>query len=133
MDAEAYQHAVSELYTAMNEVFLANNRLYAAAQIVWNWEAQIVWNWEANEMPSVILEELTETQGGLEITPMEVVEEEAVAETMRKRWERSWDGTIDAWLEARGRRREAIRAAEAAAKAAAESTVMDYTFFNSDA
>jgi hypothetical protein len=122
MDAEAYQHAVRELYSAMNDMFLANNRLYAAAQIVWNWEA--------NEMPSVILGELNETE---QVVPMEVVEEEAVAETMRKRWEGSWDGTIDAWLEARGRRREAIRAAEAAAKAATESVVMDYTFFNSDA
>ena len=122
MDAEAYQHAVNELYSAMNAMFLANNRLYAAAHIVWNWEA--------NEMPSVILEELNETE---RVVPMEVVEEEAVAETMRKRWEGSWDGTIDAWLEARARRREAIRAAEAAAKAAADSVVMDYTFFNSDA
>ena len=32
MDTQAYQNAVIELYTAMNEVFLANNRLYAAAQ-----------------------------------------------------------------------------------------------------
>jgi creatinine amidohydrolase/Fe(II)-dependent formamide hydrolase-like protein len=128
MDAEAYQQAVSELYTAMNEVFLANNRLYAAAQIVWNWEAQIVWNWEANEMPSVILEELNETQGGLEITPMEVVEEEAVAETMRKKWERSWDGTIEAWLEARARRRQAKTET-----AVAQSAPMNESFFTGDA
>ncbi|NBO09379.1 MAG: hypothetical protein EBV30_08560, partial [Actinobacteria bacterium] len=92
MDAEAYQHAVNELYNAMNAMFLANNRLYAAAHIVWNWEA--------NEMPSVILEQLNESAG---VVPMEVVEEEAVAETMRKRWEGSWDETIDAWLEARAR------------------------------
>ena len=121
MDAKAYQDAVSELYEAMNAMFLANNRLYAAAHIVWNWEA--------NEMPSVILEELNESG---RVVPMEVVEEEAVAETMRKRWEGSWDGTIEAWLEERARRREAIRQAEAAAKAAADSVMMDYSFFNSD-
>lgn len=120
MDAEAYQDAVNELYEAMNGVFLANSRLYAAAHIVWNWEA--------NEMPSVILEELNESG---RVVPMEVVEEEAVAETMRKKWERSWDGTIEAWLEARAQRREALSAQAAAVHA--QSAPMSDSFFNSNA
>jgi hypothetical protein len=104
MDAQAYQNAVIELYEAMNEMFLANNRLYAAAQVVWNWEA--------NEMPSAILEELNETGG-------EVVEDDA----MHKSWER----TIDAWLDSRA------VGAPVPPTAPQEDVVMDHSFFNIDA
>lgn len=113
MDTQAYQNAVIELYTAMNEVFLANNRLYAAAHVVWNWEA--------NEMPSAILEQLNETGEG--VVPMEVVEEEAIAETMQKNWER----TIDAWLDSR------VVSAAVPPTAAEQDVVMDDSFFNIDA
>ena len=118
MDAEAYQHAVSELYSAMNDMFLANNRLYAAAHIVWNWEA--------NEMPSVILEELNQTGESEQVVPMEVVEEEAVAETIYKRWESSWERTIDAWLDSR-------TVSAPAPPTAPQDVVMDDSFFNIDA
>jgi len=104
MDAQAYQNAVIELYEAMNEMFLANNRLYAAAQVVWNWEA--------NEMPSAILEELNETGG-------EVVEDDP----MHKSWER----TIDAWLDSRA------VGAPVPPTAPQEDVVMDDSFFNIDA
>jgi hypothetical protein len=104
MDTQAYQNAVIELYEAMNEMFLANNRLYAAAHVVWNWEA--------NEMPSAILEELNHTGG-------EVVEEE----TMHKSWER----TIDAWLDSRA------VSAPVPPTAPQEDVVMDDSFFNIDA
>lgn len=103
MDTQAYQNAVIELYEAMNHVFLANNRLYAAAHIVWNWEA--------TEMPSAILEELNHTGE-------EVVEEE----TMHK----SWEKTIDAWLDSR-----AVSAP--VPTTAPEDVVMDDSFFNIDA
>ncbi len=117
MNTQAYQNAVIELYEAMNEMFLANNRLYAAAHVVWNWEA--------NEMPSAILEELNETGGG--VVPMEVVEDEAIVATMHNRWESSWERTIDAWLDSR-----AVGAA-VAPTAPQEDVVMDNSFFNIDA
>ena len=118
MDTQAYKNAVIELYEAMNHVFLANNRLYAAAHIVWNWEA--------TEMPSAILEELNDTGRSEQVVPMQLVEEEAMAESMHKRWDSSWEKTIDAWLDSR-----AVSAQ--VPPTAPQDVAMDDSFFNIDA
>jgi hypothetical protein len=99
MSSEAYQNAVNELYSAMNAIFLANNRLYAAAYIVCNWEV--------TEMHSVNLEGFKESDQGTQFPPTAVVEE-ANSDTMRNRWDSSWDATIQEWLEVRRRRRETL-------------------------
>jgi len=40
MDTQTYKQAVTDMYTAMQEVFVANEKLQRLTQIVWDWDKQ---------------------------------------------------------------------------------------------